>query len=199
MKVTFPLPNDGKEHIFCFYCHADGAKMVHDAKGHLELHCAVCGRTSQRCIYISKAKYWLANDDELWHETGGVFVRRPDGKFLFFERQNWPFGYNIPCGHVDAGESGEHGALRELNEEVGVEATHPILIDEVDLPDSCSAGADFHRWHVYAVKIQDDSAIRVREEGSNLRWLTLSEALELPLPPAIRALVEQYRHTLEKI
>jgi len=199
MKITFPLPKDGKDHTFCFYCHADGAQVVHDAKGRLEIHCNVCGKTSPRCIYISKAKYWLADDGELWHETGGVFVRRPDGKFLFFERQNWPFGYNIPCGHVEAGESGERGALRELNEEVGVAVTHPTLIDEVDLPDSCSAGADFHKWHVYAAKVRDYDTIRVREEGDNLRWLTLDEVLRLPMPPAIKMLVERYQQALEKI
>lgn len=141
----------------------------------------------------------MADDGELWHESGGVFVRRPDGKFLFFERQNWPFGFNIPCGHVDDGESGEHGALRELDEEVGVKAVQPILIDEVDLPDSCSAGADFHRWHLYAVKVEDSSAIRVLEEGSDLRWLALHEALALPMPPAIRTLVERYQEALEAI
>lgn len=200
MKITFVPPTDGQEHHFCFHCHAEGVEIVYDADGHMQFHCATCGQTLPRCIYFSSATYWLDGSRTLWHETGGFFVRRPDGRFLFFERDNWPLGFHIPCGHIDAGESGEQGALRELREEVGIVPEAYQLIDVFDLiGDSCSGGADDHRWHLYLAKVNEYADIGVKEEGSNLQWLTLNEALQRPLLDSMRTLIQRYHVALESV
>ncbi len=198
MKVLFDLPQDMASHLFCIKCSKEEVRTLRDAKGNLQLYCRNCDKTSSRCICLSKSKYWLDKDSTLWHESGGVFVRRTDGKFLFFERDSWPFGLNIPCGHVDFGETGEQGALRELREEVGVEPQQYQLIDEFDFAgDQCSAGADDHRWSLYVAHVADDQDISIKEEGRNLRWLTLDEALAANLVPSMKTLVQRYKPQLE--
>jgi 8-oxo-dGTP pyrophosphatase MutT (NUDIX family) len=49
-----------------------------------------------------------------------VFVRNRAGRFLFFDRRAFPVSaLAVPAGHVDAGESPERAARRELHEETG--------------------------------------------------------------------------------
>lgn len=44
-----------------------------------------------------------------------------DGKILLVRRKNPPFGWAIPGGFIDYGESAETAAVREIREETGVE------------------------------------------------------------------------------
>ncbi len=60
-----------------------------------------------------------------------MFVRNPEGKFLFFERTIFPFAFTVPAGHVDAGEEPDIAALRELEEEVGL---HGDPTQAADIP-----------------------------------------------------------------
>ncbi len=44
-----------------------------------------------------------------------------DDKIVVIERKNEPFGWALPGGYVDYGESYEHAAMREALEETGLE------------------------------------------------------------------------------
>jgi 8-oxo-dGTP pyrophosphatase MutT (NUDIX family) len=141
--------------------------------------------------------WWVADDGEYWHETAGVFVRDGD-RFLFFERTMFPVAaLTVPAGHVDAGESPERAALRELHEEAGWRAPGVRHIVTEDIPgDSCRRGSDAHRWHAYLTDFDPAARVRLNEEGVNPRWLTLDEALTGDLTVPVRYLVERYRESL---
>lgn len=52
-----------------------------------------------------------------------VLMRRPDGQILLMERANTGYADHQLCppsGHLEEGESVVDGAIREVNEEVGV-------------------------------------------------------------------------------
>jgi 8-oxo-dGTP diphosphatase len=53
--------------------------------------------------------------------TVDVVVERGDGKVLLIRRRNPPLGWALPGGFLDAGESAEAAARREVKEETGVE------------------------------------------------------------------------------
>ena len=198
MRIDFPLPAGGA-HEYCVGCHAETVdRVVADGREHFD--CRTCGRRHEREIFIDPAvTWWVADDGEYWHETAGVFVRDPARRFLFFERTMFPVAaLTVPAGHVDAGESPEAAALRELHEEAGWQAsrlTH--IVTEDIIGDSCRRGSDAHRWHAYLTDFDPAANVRLNEEGVNPQWLTLGEALTRDLTHPVRYLIERYRSALE--
>jgi 8-oxo-dGTP diphosphatase len=58
-------------------------------------------------------------------EVAASIVRTPDGRVLMAERtagQISPGFWELPGGKIDSGESAEHAAIRELDEEIGIRA-----------------------------------------------------------------------------
>lgn len=47
-----------------------------------------------------------------------------DGKIVLIERANEPYGWALPGGFVDYGETVETAAIREAKEETGLDVTH---------------------------------------------------------------------------
>jgi ADP-ribose pyrophosphatase YjhB (NUDIX family) len=53
--------------------------------------------------------------------TVDIIIQMPASGIVLIERQNPPFGWAIPGGFVDYGESLESAAIREASEETGME------------------------------------------------------------------------------
>lgn len=83
------------------------------------------------------AGYIASRDDAhrlgLWHRTVHVWIRNSKGELLLQKRaltkDVYPGYWDISCaGHIDAGESPETAALRELSEELGVQKNERELV-----------------------------------------------------------------------
>lgn len=101
------------------------------------------------------------------HTSVGVFVW-DGGKLLLIERKKFPFGHAIPAGHVDGDQTFEQAAVRELKEEVGLDAVKPELIYEHRKHNVCRReDGTWHDWKLYKVtrsgelKRSDDETKRV--------------------------------------
>jgi 8-oxo-dGTP pyrophosphatase MutT (NUDIX family) len=190
MRLDFPLPDDDGRHEYCIYCHAETVERKSEY-----FHCHTCGRRGGRRIVIDPATSWWVDDGEYWHESAGVFVRDHDGRFLFVERAIYPVGQlNVPAGHVDADESPEQAALRELCEEIGWVAPRVEHVATEDIVgDSCRRGADAHRWHAYSAVFDTSHDLRLSGEGVRAEWLTLAEARTRNLTHPVRHIIERYQ------
>lgn len=197
MKLSFDWKDDGKYHQYCAHCHAETVDRVYE-DGKTYYVCSACKQRHERSIVIDPAvKWWVADDGEYWHESTGVFVRNPDGKFLFFERTIFPFALTVPSGHVDADENPLIAAYRETEEEVGIKSDKLIEIATDDVVgDSCRRGADVHRWHAYLLPLNKKIDVEIKEEGGKPVWLTLDEAMQKDLVYPVKYVIGKFNHDL---
>jgi 8-oxo-dGTP diphosphatase len=53
--------------------------------------------------------------------TVDAIIEMPDGGIILIERKNIPYGWALPGGFIDYGESAECAAVREAKEETGLD------------------------------------------------------------------------------
>jgi len=61
-------------------------------------------------------------------EAVSVLILHPDGRVLACARKHRPYAWGMPGGKVDEGETAEQAAVRELEEETGVEALDMVRL-----------------------------------------------------------------------
>jgi 8-oxo-dGTP diphosphatase len=107
--------------------------------------------------------------------AGGVLVR-DDGRVAVVHRPRYD-DWSLPKGKLDAGESFEDGALREVWEETGVRGRIREELQPVEYVDR--KGRDkLVRWYRMDVDGDPDEFVP-NDEIDELRWLTPAEALGL--------------------
>ena len=193
------LPDDGRDHEFCWSCGAETVEHVDDGET-VKFHCRTCESLEERSLYVP-ANYvsWFDDEERYWHESAGVFVSRNDGRFLFYKRRIYPIALTIPAGHVELGETPSGAAAREMFEETGLAGIALVHVADLDIThDPCSAGAEGHRWHAFQSRIDRAADLRPSHEGSAFIWLTLTEALQEELIPPVRATISGFSALLQQ-
>ena len=123
-----------------------------------------------------------AHDKNLLHNEVGIFIINDDGKVLLQKRSaNKRFSPNkwgLCAGHVDAYESLETAALREIKEEVGLDLSLKELIPygerEINISDSNSHITYF--YYVICNKKAEEFVIQ-EEELSEVKWFNIDEII----------------------
>ncbi len=129
---------------------------------------------------------------------GIVFRRSPEGvRFLLIRDsyRNWGF----PKGHLEADESPEAAAMREVREETGLAGI--ALKAPVDVIDwhFRFRGRFVHKiCHFYLIEADSSRARPLRKEGiTACRWLSFDEAVALVSYENARAVLARARALLE--
>lgn len=125
-----------------------------------------------------------AHDKNLLHNEVAVFIVNNKKQVLLERRSaNKRFNPNkwaLCAGHVDAGESLESAALRELKEEVGIDISQndlmPFAERKFTIRDSNS-----HITYFYYTKsnLNEEDFIIQQEELSEVRWFDIDEVIEM--------------------
>lgn len=106
-----------------------------------------------------------------------VFTHALDAVLLI---QHPRFGWTVPGGHLDVGETPHHGAARELTEETGITATPacpvPVAVVGTLIPPVGAHPAHMHYTLSYAF-LADRGAELTTEAGQPAAWFDLDATL----------------------
>jgi putative (di)nucleoside polyphosphate hydrolase len=123
------------------------------------------------------------------HFRAGVVtvVRRDDGCVMAFERSDLSGEWQLPQGGIEAGESPEQAAWRELREETGLSRRHVRLVGEHEIwtvyewPNAMR-GSDrlgqVHRWFFFEPL---DESVTPAPDGSEFtrwQWMRPADLIE---------------------
>ena len=117
-----------------------------------------------------------------------------DGRVLVASRAKPPSQglFSLPGGLVEPGETLAEAALRELREEVGVEAEITGFLDHVEIVERDERDRVRHHFVVCAHAARwlsgDPSP---GAEALEVRWVTQAELHHLPTTPSLAALLER--------
>ncbi|MXQ12933.1 NUDIX domain-containing protein [Microvirga makkahensis] len=117
-----------------------------------------------------------------------------DGRILLAARGKPPCEglYSLPGGMVETGESLGEAALRELREEVGVEAELIGMIAPVEFIERDAQGHIKHHVVIAAHAARWVSGEpQTGPEAKDIRWVTERDIVDLPMTAGLSSILEQ--------
>ena len=128
-------------------------------------------------------------------QAGGLVVRRAgdNHELLIVSSRRDPSLWVLPKGHIEAGETAEQAALREVREEAGVDGDLVAPIGDVSFTQH---GREV-RVSFFLIRYRQD--VPSNGEGRRIRWCAYDEAMSLIPFEATRGIVEMGRSFFPQI
>jgi nucleoside triphosphatase len=130
--------------------------------------------------------------------TVGAMILNQDGKMFLMQSHKWRDGWVIPGGHIELGERMEEALVREVEEETG------LKIDDIEflLFQEFVYGEAFWKpmhfiFFDFLCKTKS-TEVRLNSEGQAYRWVTVEEALEMPIDAYTRRMLGVYLEKREQ-
>ena len=123
--------------------------------------------------------------------TVGAAVLDDEGRVLMIRTHKWSGLWGIPGGKVKWRESCGDALIRELKEETGLDVSEVQFVMAQD----CIGSREFYRdEHFvllnYRCRGSSKEAVVLNEEAEEYRWVSMAQALALPLNTPTRILLE---------
>lgn len=123
--------------------------------------------------------------------TVGALIFDEAGRVLMIHTHKWSDLWGIPGGKIKLGEASEAALRRELKEETDLDITDIRFV----LVQDCIHSKEFYRdAHFvllnYTCRRTGTNPVQLNHEARDFRWVTVAEALKLPLNQPTRILLE---------
>jgi phosphoglycolate phosphatase len=122
--------------------------------------------------------------------TVGALIYNPQGDVLMIRTHKWSNLWGIPGGKIKWGETSVAALRREIREETGLEVADIQFV----LVQDCIHSKEFYREaHFvllnYTCRCPGEPAVKLNDEAREFRWVTLAQALEMPINQPTRKLL----------
>lgn len=126
--------------------------------------------------------------------TVGGLVFNPLGQVLLVRTHKWSDRWGIPGGKIKWGEASEAALARELREETNLDITDTRFVMVQDCIHSQEFYRDAHFILLnYTCRCVGGAEVRLNEEAREFRWLTMEQAMEMPLNEPTRKLLTRLK------
>jgi 8-oxo-dGTP pyrophosphatase MutT (NUDIX family) len=131
------------------------------------------------------------------HSSGGVVITLRDGNaFVAMIATRGRTRWGLPKGAVGMGESSEQAALREVQEETGLEATIVKPLDTIEYFFRAGSALIRKRVDFYLMQHTGGTLEPQLSEVDDVEWVSLSEAIERASFDSEKKLLEGARAAL---
>jgi nucleoside triphosphatase len=124
--------------------------------------------------------------------TVGALIFDPQDRLFLMRSHKWRDKYVVPGGHIELGESMEDALRREVKEETGLEI-HDI--EFLCFQEFVFDDAFWKKRHFIFFDFScrtDCTDATLDSEGEEYVWVSLQEALTLPIEPYTEVAIQKY-------
>lgn len=124
--------------------------------------------------------------------TVGALIFNPKGEIFIMKSHKWRGKYVIPGGHIELGEKMESALKREIKEETGLDISDiEFLLFQEFVFDEAFWKKRHFIFFDFVCKASS-SKVTLDSEGQEYIWVSLNEALKLPIEPYTKKTIEEY-------
>lgn len=148
-------------------------------------------RMAYQAAYRLMRVYWAVRRPD----THGALVALWSGDQILLIKNSYVPYHSLPGGYVRSSETGRDAAIRELREEVGIDA----VANQLELVFDETNPWEGKRDHVeiFALEVHERTRPQVdQREVVDAQWYGIEQALSLDLFPPVRRVIEARRQKL---
>jgi len=126
--------------------------------------------------------------------TVGALIFNQEGKVFLMTSPKWKGKYSLPGGHIEFGENIEDTVRREVKEETNLDVFNIQFLEIQEF----IFGKEFYKekhfiFIEYVCKAKNTDVVLDGREGIEYVWVTIDEALALPLNPYTKNTILKYK------
>jgi mutator protein MutT len=158
---------------YCLNCKSTKVRETVE-ENRVYYYCPDCQQKSGKALIIDGRIKIINTDRGIKHvDVAAIIIK--DKNILLTDRRTYPFGLEIPVGHLEYNETVNQALVREVYEEVGLKVRSATLLSQVEQPISyCRYGSAIEEWIIFIVECEGTEYVG-NDENETVKWYPLHD------------------------